>query len=58
MLHIQHEYEDFSDIAKMSANAKVMSIQRTIQSLIQSIPSKELFSIIDEAAKRLIREKT
>lgn len=52
MLHIQHEYEDFYDIAKMSANAKAMSIQRTIQSLIQSIPSKELFSIIDEAAKK------
>lgn len=52
MLHIQHEYEDFDDIAKKSANAKAMSMQRTIQSLIQSIPVKELVNIIDEAAEK------
>lgn len=51
MLHIQHEYDDFDDIAKKSANAKAMSIQRTIQSLIQSIPSKELNSIVKTAAE-------
>lgn len=52
MLHIQHEYDDFDEIAKKSANAKAMSFQRTIQSLIQSIPYEELFSIIDEASKK------
>lgn len=52
MLHIQHEYEDYYDIAKLSANAKAVSIERTIQTLIQSIPSEELVSIINKAAKK------
>lgn len=36
-LHLQHEHEDFDEIAKKSANAKVSLFQRTILYLVESI---------------------
>lgn len=50
-LHVQHEYEDFDDIAKKSAFAKVSSFQTTILSLKRSIPFKEFDEIVSAAAE-------
>lgn len=51
-LHLQHEYEDFDEIAKKSANAKVSLFQRTIRSLEESIPSENLAVIVSKAANQ------
>lgn len=50
-LQLQHEYEDLDEIAKKSANAKVSLFQRTIHSLLESIPSEKLANIVSKAAK-------
>nr|XP_034310800.1 uncharacterized protein LOC105335643 isoform X1 [Crassostrea gigas] len=50
-LQLQHEYEDFDEIAKKSANAKVSLFQRIIHSLLESIPSKKLANIVSKAAE-------
>lgn len=50
-LQLQHEYEDLDEIAKKSANAKISLFQRTIHSLLESIPSEKLPNIVSEAAK-------
>lgn len=55
-LHVQHEYEDFDDIAKKSAFAKVSSFQKTILSLEDSIPFKELDEIVSEAAENFFSQ--
>lgn len=50
-LHVQHEYEDFDDIAKKSAIAKVSSFQQTILSLERRIPIKEFDELVSAAAE-------
>lgn len=49
-LHLQHKHEDFDEIAKKSANAKVSLFQRTILYLVESIPSENLEVIVSKAA--------
>lgn len=49
-LHLQHEHEDFDEIAKKSANAKVSLFQKTILSLVENIPSENLAVIVSKAA--------
>lgn len=49
MPHLQHENEEYDEIAKKSAKAKVSSFRRTIHSLIQSISSLDILSIVSEA---------
>lgn len=53
-LHLQHEYEDFDDIAKKSAFAKVSSFQTTILYLVESISFKKLAEIVSEAAEHFL----
>lgn len=49
-LHLQHKHEDFDEIAKKSANAKVSLFQRTILYLVKRIPSENLPGIVLIAA--------
>lgn len=50
-LHLQHEYEDFDEIAKKSAYAKVSFFQKNIPSLVEGISSTELAEIVSKAAE-------
>lgn len=50
-LHLQHEYEDFDEIAKKSAYAKVSFFQKNIPSLVECISSTELAEIVSKAAE-------
>lgn len=49
-LQLQHEYEDLDEIAKTSANANVSLFQRTIHSLLESIPFEKFANIVSKAA--------
>lgn len=55
-LHLQHEHEDFDEIAKKSANAKVSLFQKTILSLVENIPSENLADIVSKAAKHSLSQ--
>lgn len=55
-LQLQHEYEDFDEIAKKSANAKVSFFQRIIHSLLESIPFKKLTVIVSKAAEHSLTQ--
>lgn len=61
MVHLQHVYEDFDDIAKKSANAKIFPFPRVIfklSSIIERIPYEILDKIVSKAAKEnLSKEK-
>lgn len=57
MLHLQHDNEEYDEIAKKSAKAKVSSFQRTIHSLIQSISSVDIFSIVSKAVDQALSRR-
>lgn len=56
-IYLHHEFEDYEEIAKMSARNKIAGFGSMVKTLSKSIPIENLDSIINEAADRALTQE-
>lgn len=56
--HLQHESEEYTEVAKLSAHQKVVSYKQFVESVRDSIPLENIEKIVKEAVNRALSKES